>query len=150
MSADHVSFRPGAVLEALRARGPRPGTVARRDLTRYYALLQASLPNLTVTEARVIAGAWRKALLEVVDGDLPNLWHWLVAALEEALRFPDRVPWVPAGVTIDLIERARGFELVTVRALIDAVERYQHAIDTGATDDEQLLERVGLIAHGAT
>jgi len=144
-----VSFRGGELLPLLAARGETAGPVARRDLTRYYELLEEYLERLELSEseAQLLCDA-ADDLLDRLDqtgsGALPA-HRWLWAEVADAIR--DRRLDDKYGVDDPeaLVDRVRALEPAEGRALLDALERYRHARGRGESDARELLTRVGLI-----
>ena len=144
-----VSFRGGELLPLLATRGKTAGPVARRDLARYYELLDEYLERLALSEAeaRLLCDA-ADDLLERVEhtgaGTLPA-HRWLWAEVADAIR--DRGLDDKYGIRDPqaLVDRVRGLEPAEGRALLDALERYRTARGRGEDDSTELLTRLGLI-----
>jgi hypothetical protein len=144
-----VSFRGGELLPLLCARGETTGPVARRDLARYYDLLEEYLERLALSEpeARLLCDA-ADDLLDRLDhtgsGTLPA-HRWLWAEVSDAIR--DRGLDEQYGIADPqaLVDRVRALEPAEGRALLDALERYRHARGRGDGDTRELLTHVGLI-----
>lgn len=103
MSTNQVQFRASRRLMAELARRGSPGMVARRDLERYYALLErshASLAGLSSEEQEIVAQA---------GDDLPLMLQAMLPA--EALSLASRVrDMSPAALyaLIDMLEQKDG------------------------------------------
>jgi hypothetical protein len=144
-----VSFRGGELLPLLGARGETAGPVARRDLCRYYELLDEYLGSLTLSEpeARLLCDA-ADDLLERVEhtasGTLPTRC-WLWAAVADAIRDRGLDDKYGVGEPEALVQRIRALEPATARALLDALERYRHARGHDESNARELLTRVGLL-----
>ena len=122
MGARLVSFRPGGLSDDLSARhDPEAQSVgAKRDLGRYYRLLEAELRALDLSDAEA------SFLCKVVDpngfdssaGSFKFLW----AHVDDVVR---RDP--PSGGHVDpaaLVDKLRSLSPGASLAVIDAVERY--------------------------
>ena len=62
-----VQFRPGRLVDEITARGDSLGTIAKRDLERYYALLVQCLDEVQISEheALILAKVLRNRELDV-------------------------------------------------------------------------------------
>lgn len=130
-----VSFRSDArLLDQLRARGPKPGPIGRRDLERYYQLIRALLRTvrLSPAQARLLHDAGSLALAG--NGATELSAH--------------RLLWVAAADSTNdegFVERIRALGVGETWALLDALECYRFALESGAEDSDELLASIGLI-----
>lgn len=118
------------------------GTTARRDLTRYYALLAGITPKFTKAEAALIMDALNGIMLDQYTFRL--LW----AEVADAIRMDnlDR-KWNVDGES--LVERLRSLHPAEMMALLDAVERAWNMIGYGGQMSlDEALRAVGLIGEG--
>ena len=115
-----VQFRSATLEPLLQQRaapGQSPGSIAARDLERYYALLAVSLPALSELETMALRDALNGTVLDVSTARL--LW----AGVDDAIRLDGLAEkWGIDGVA--LVARLRGLTLAQSLALVDAVERY--------------------------
>ncbi len=148
MSDNRVAFRAADPLQqqlAARtdqeAEGQSAALVARRDLERYYAVLQDSLRRLDLTagEACLIVDALNGTLMDAVSYRL--LW----AEVSDAQRRQNLAEkWGVDGS--QLVERLRALSPGELMAIIDAAERFWTLIGRGATGtNEETLRQVGLL-----
>jgi hypothetical protein len=140
---DLVQFRPGKPLaellatRATRDPGRSPGVVAKRDLLRYYLLLEIGLDGLGLTEAEacLICDALNGTWLE--DPTIRLSW----AEVADACRL-DHLDekWAVDGDA--LVAKLRALSLLQQYALADAVERFWQ---TPELPTDEGLRRVGLL-----
>lgn len=134
-----VQFRPGALAESLAARQP-PGTslgsIAARDLDRYYTLLARALAQITLTEpeAMLIVSALNGTYINEFTAAL------LDVEIEDAIQYAaDQQEQID---TRSLITTIRGWNLLQRMAVCDAVERFaRYDIES----QHARLVRVGLV-----
>lgn len=133
-----VSFRAGELSPAIRERGDNPHLVARRDLARYYAMLQrgADTAPYTVAEAKALVEGihnWR-----VDPASLHLLWAHIADVARRSSGYRQRHS---AETITNLIDRLRVACCDVIAAAVDASERYWQLPDT--TPDEDRLRAVG-------
>lgn len=141
---------------AQHARKDSAGLIARRDLGRYYALLESELAALSLTEgeASLICdannglGSMALALTDDASPRCAGVGGWLRAALlanvsdAVTLNAYDTKHGLTAQEATGLLERMRRWTPGQVLAVADAMERFWAA--QGAT-----VESVGLVRGGA-
>ena len=117
------SIRPGADIAA-RAGDLSPTEVARRDLARYYAILERALAGIrdrfTVRELEALA----YALASMATVETPELIYLAPASVEEAVREERLCEQAGIEDFEGFLERVRGLDLAQRYALVDAVGRY--------------------------
>mgnify|MGYP005836664335 CR=1 FL=1 len=137
-----VQFRAGDLLPEIEARAGRLsiGLTARRDLERYYALLDAELARLELSEAE--AGL----VMDALNGTLfePHGLGQLWAEVAVAIHYGDL--GTKHGVdTAALIDKLRSLTPGQAAAMVDAAARFwQSPNPTG-----EALRRVGLVREPA-
>lgn len=121
----HVQFRPGHLARRIAARTPAghsPGETARRDLERYYTVLERTLAGVALDER-----AWN-LLRDALNGTWADSWwaaHELAAEVEDALGSGLGEKWGLSGPEQGaLLAQIRGLSPAAVWAVIDAVERW--------------------------
>lgn len=117
-----LTLRLGEQEEEVLARGDRPGLTIKRDLRRYYDLLDASLPRLTPDEATAALRATGGKAIEPA-----YLWAELATAGEDALAV-----------------RVREMSALEQLALTDALDRAHRLVRQRLTVDDA-LRQVGLL-----
>jgi hypothetical protein len=141
-----IRFRAGPVLAEIQARAVRGdpavslGHTARRDLSRYYTVLRASLPRFTEPEASLLLDALNGVLLDEYTYRL--LW----AEVDDAIRLDglDRKWGVHGG---ELVTRLRNLGPAECMAVLDAVERAWLLLSDGSGRTVgDVLREVGLVA----
>ena len=140
-----IRFRAGPILNEIRARTRGSpvvslGQTARRDLTRYYALLRASTPKFSEPEASLILDALNGTLLD------EHTYRLLWAEVDDAIRLDglDEKWGVHAG---ELVTRLRNLSPAECMAVIDAVERAWLMLSDGSGKSiGDVLRDVGLVA----
>jgi hypothetical protein len=112
--------------------------VARRDLDRYYTLLERSVQRFPRAEALLLADAMNGLLLT------PESAHLLWAEVADGIQGDglDRT-WDVDGPT--LIARLRGLHPFAALATWDALERAWQLVARGEQDMEAALAAVGLL-----
>lgn len=132
-----VSFRPGETLDkALSERvGESKNWVAKRDLQRYYDLLESSLPTFTEAESL--------RLCDVLNGVMcsPSTLYGNIAAALHGKR---------ADASFDraaFLARINSLSMLECQAVIDAVERFWAGPGYYKSPEESkaALYRVGLV-----
>lgn len=122
-----VQFRAGRLLAALEARtnGASVGSVAKRDLERYYQLLAGELAELSRDPAKALDEAEASLIIDACNGWLvePHTYTLLWAQVADAISLDglDR-KW---DVNADrLIAKLRSYTPGQTLAVIDAADRY--------------------------
>ncbi len=145
-----VEFRPSGPLgQQLTARADIPTDgktnravteVARRDLTRLYALLAADLAavHLTRGEALFLCDMLNGSHIDDQLLTVRHLHHEITDAIPDGLD----VKWDVDGEK--LAAKVAGWTLSQRLAVVDAVERYWQ-LDDDADDYNQALQHVGLL-----
>lgn len=133
---DPLSVRLGADhLQQLALRGEHVSAVLRRDIERYYALLETERATLRRTllpeEVALIAGVLNGTLMDPV-----TIRH-LADELEDAqgVSLPAGMATPAAEVDDELVSRVRRLPLGQLHALADAVERYWRRVGQGEQPD---------------
>lgn len=112
-----ITFRPGPLASALEARGANAAEVVRRDLARYYQLLERELRwvRLSEPEASLICDALNGSFIDDPQG--------LEAEIADACDLDGlHTKW---GVDRDaLLTSIRSWTYAQRAAVLDAVERY--------------------------
>ena len=116
-----IQFRDTEIDSCLAARAhadESPGTVARRDLTRYYAILDDAIRRLELSEpeALLICDALNGIRLDETG------WRFAWATISDACRDGLADKWEVDGD--NLVERIRSLTRAETLALVDAVERF--------------------------
>ncbi len=115
-----ISFRPGPELGPLiDGRGEQAGLVAKRDLERYYHLLDHELRriNLTEGEAMLLCDACNGLIFEPYS--IPLLW----ANVDDAIRLDGLdAKWHVDGP--ELVAKLRALTRGQAFAVVDAIERF--------------------------
>jgi hypothetical protein len=132
---DVVQFKPGALIDEISARGV-PNQICKRDLARYYALLDRSLRkvHLTEAEALLICDALNSRRFDEHSCEHVRM------CIRETMRFDELdKKW---GVDVESFN-AKLEEMTSSRllALVDAAERFWR----NPTPREAALRRVGLV-----
>lgn len=153
-----VAFHSGALRPALEARTLPVvpitrsfGSIAHRDLARYYALLArtaSTLPHFSLPQAQLIAAALAGARLD--DGEMLPIVLW--SRVDEAAR-DERVLRQAAlgpGAAQSLVEALRRLTACECVAVVDAVECAALLVERGeAQSQDGALRRVGLVKDSA-
>lgn len=134
-----VTFRGLEVERQLAARQrdeEKPGLVAKRDLERYYEMLDAELARLRLTEPE--ASLIVDAINGVWLGD--GAWRYIRTEVEDACRLNDLGAKHGLGEQQQaaLIERMRDWTPGTLLAVTDGAERFWR-------DQEATVQSVGLV-----
>jgi hypothetical protein len=136
-----VMFRVNKKLETFlkeRIEGKQPlDQVVRRDLERYYELLQRSLPTFSMSEARLICNALNGNIIRPESVHL--IWAEVSDTLEEGIIDEDGVDG-PA-----LVKRLRALTPFECMAVADAVERVWNSPTYQVEDLEGRVRQTGLI-----
>lgn len=145
-----ISFRLGELMTELEARGSAVSRVAKRDLGRYYEMVDEYLERFAFTEAEALllcdAGESLVTSLQNPGASSLPMYRWLWAQVADAIRERDLATKYGVTDPENLVERVRALEPAEGRALIDALERYRHARAQGRTEDNyELLRQIGLI-----
>lgn len=118
--------RPGRDLLLRASEELTPTQVARRDLARYYALLERALASLRGRFSPVELEALAYALASMATIESPDLLYLAPATVEEAVRYEDLCG--QAGLSPEecegFLRRVRALDLAQAYALVDAVGRY--------------------------
>lgn len=117
--------RPGRDILLRATEDLTPTQVARRDLARYYALLERAAMSLRGRFSPVELEAIAYALASMAQVATPELLYLAPATVEEAVRYEricDQVGLTPEEC--DLLLRVRALDLAQSYALVDAVGRY--------------------------
>lgn len=133
----YIQFRPGPLARRIAARTPAgrsPGETARRDLERYYTVLERVLAGLGFEER-----AWN-LLRDALNGTWADPW-WtareLAAGIEDALGSGLGEKWgLSQREQAVLLAQIRGLSPAEVWAVIDAVERWWARQGDGEEEDE--------------
>lgn len=139
-----LTFRIGVLGSRLLGRDERPSAIAKRDLQRYYELLDECLARLDLNEQE--AGLLTEAAAGVRDLGEParsQVHRYLWAEVSDAIRERDLAERWGVGDPQSLVDRLRELGPAEQRALVDALERVWSA--DPAEDREVLLRRVGLV-----
>lgn len=135
-----VSFRPGDLAPELAKRGPTSfNQTARRDLARYYAVVDRELQTVVLSPEEAYA------LAEAVRGwrSDPASFHLLWAhMMDTAARSPLFRQMHRSDVVNLLVDRLRAAPAGTVAALVDAAERYLLAADKPHGTRGELVTRL--------
>lgn len=133
---DPLSVRLGADhLQALALRGEHVSAVLRRDIERYYALLDTERAALRRTlrpeEVALIASVLNGTLLDPV-----TIRH-MADELEDAqgTSLPAGAATPAAEIDDELVSRVRRLPLGQLHALADAVERFWRRVGQGEQPD---------------
>ncbi len=135
---DRIEFRAGPVAGPISDRTGTisEGLVARRDLERYYALLDHELARVELSEAEA------SLICDALNGTLmdPHSYRLLWAEVADAVRLDGLdAKW---GVDGDaLVERLRALSPGAMMAVVDAVERFWLSPNPLGEN----LRRVGLV-----
>lgn len=118
--------RPGRDILLRATEDLTPTQVARRDLARYYALLERALASLRGRFSPVELEAIAYALASMAQVEAPELLYLAPATVEEAVRYEDlcgQAGFSPEECE-DFLRRVRALDLAQSYALVDAVGRY--------------------------
>lgn len=147
-----ISFRPGFLAPEIakrtdgEARGGSGGDVARRDLTRYYTVLNAELARSNLTDREAMF------LVDLLNGTLidETSYRFLFHEAEDAIQLDGLDgKWEIDGE--QLVEKLKQASPATLMAIVDAVERFWTLVSDTRTaegagqDNLDLLRKVGLI-----
>lgn len=142
MTSSHVQFQADSPLDReLEARvgdGGDPGATARRDLQRYYALLEHTRLTLNFTENEYLL------MMEALNGSIfdENVAGLIWAEVEDGIRM-DHLDEKYGVDGQELIRRLRGLTLSQNMTFADAAERFW---DRSTEEDQRKrLRLVGLI-----
>ena len=123
-----------AMGEAIQARqqsmDTSTNTVARRDLSRYYMVLEEARPVFTKAEAQLLVDVFNGIIFQPIDMGARLLW----AALEDAEEAYFEKHGVKKGA---IVKRLHGLSFAEALAVIDAIERSWN-------DPQGSVESVGL------
>jgi hypothetical protein len=139
-----LTFRIGVLRSRLLGRDERPSAIAKRDLQRYYELLDECLAKLVLSEQE--AGMLTEAAAGVRELGEParsQMHRYLWAEVSDAIRERDLAQRWGVEDPQALVDRLRELGPAEQRALVDALERVWSA--DPAEDREVLLRRVGLV-----
>ena len=136
------SIRPGADIAA-RASDLSPTEVARRDLARYYALLERAIAGIRGRFSARELEALAHALASMAMVETPELIYLAPASVEEAVREEQLCEQAGIEDCEGFLERVRGLDLAQRYALVDAVGRYL-ALPLGEREDGW-WQKVGLL-----
>ena len=139
-----LTFRIGVLRSRLLGRDERPSAIAKRDLQRYYELLDECLVKLDLSEQE--AGMLTEAAAGVRELGEParsKMHRYLWAEVSDAIRESDLAQRWGVEDPQALVDRLRELGPAEQRALVDALERVWSA--DPAEDREVLLRRVGLV-----
>ena len=120
--ASTIFFRPGSLLAKLELRGESPGVTAKRDLDRYYALLESELKTVKLSELE-----WN-LLRDACNGTLfeAHTMHFLYAEIEDAIKVDGLdTKWKVDGG--ELIGKLKDYSPGQIWAIIDALGRWWEA-----------------------
>lgn len=143
-----LTFRMGVLRSRLLGRDERPSAIAKRDLQRYYGLMDETLARLDLSEAQ--AGLLTEAAAGVRELGEParsQVHRYLWAEVSDAIREHGLAERWGVQDPQTLVEHIRELEPVEQRALVDALERVWSADPAG--DVAVLLRRVGLVRDRA-
>ncbi len=136
-----IQFRSSEILDReLAARSDESlsvHTVAKRDLERYYEMLQRSLPSFTQGEAML--------LVDVLNGTLHLSYsmHLIWAEVSDALKEGYAEKWEVDGTA--LVEKLRELTPFECMAVADAVERAWNSTTYQVSNLEEKVRQIGLI-----
>lgn len=143
MRQSDVDFRPGIVLEdKLKERNPEhPGEMARRDLNRFYALIDYGLLNIdiTVEEACMIC--------EALNGTLFDYRASVIDTLRIGIAdYFNYNPYDSLGnnrstEVVTLVEKISKYDMIQCAAIVDASERFWMQSEEG-NDHITVLKRL--------
>lgn len=139
-----LTFRTGVLGARLLNREAKPSVIAKRDLQRYYELLDECLARLDLSEPE--AGLLTEAAVGVRELGEParsQVHRYLWAEVSDAVRERGLAERWGVQDPQALVERIRGLGPAEQRALVDALERVWSA--SSAEDTPTLLRRVGLV-----
>lgn len=139
-----MTFRIGVLGSRLLGRDEKPAAIAKRDLQRYYELLDECVAGLGLSEQE--AGLLTEAAAGVRELGEParsRMHRYLWAEVSDAIRERDLAGRWGVGDPQGLVERIRELGAAEQRALVDALERVWSA--DPAEDPRVLLRRVGLV-----
>lgn len=154
---EHIRFRPGDLLEAILQRvdpayqdrtNAGASATARRDLSRYYALLRAALASvdLTEAEARFLVAAYNATATVVFDDEsFLHLLAIMPVEVADALRDP---PIDLDGIDpVAMQAKVAAWTIAQRAAVLDAIERCWNAVTRGDADGDldAIMRTVGLI-----
>lgn len=117
--APPVSFRPGPLAARLDARGANRNETARRDLDRYYDLIERTVASVQLSSAE-----W-SLLRDALNGTIIESWwsgHTLAAEIEDACDDGLAEKWHVDSAA--LVERLIALSPAQVLAVCDAVEQW--------------------------
>lgn len=139
-----LTFRIGVLRSRLLGRDERPSAIAKRDLQRYYELLDECLAKLDLSEqeARMLTEA-AAGVRELGEPARSQMHRYLWAEVSDAIRESDLAQRWGVEDPQALVDRLRELGPAEQRALVDALERVWSA--DPAEDREVLLRRVGLV-----
>jgi len=154
---EHIRFRPGDLLEPILQRvdpayrdrtNAGASATARRDLSRYYALLRVALASvdLTEAEARFLVATYNGTATTVFDDEgFLQLLAIMPTEIADALRDP---PIDLDGIDpLALHTKVAAWSLAQRAAVLDAIERCWNAVTRGDADGDldAIMRTVGLI-----
>lgn len=141
----NASFRlTGTLADSVQARAAQSQTggvsaAAKRDLERYYEVLQRDLASITLTEGEAML------ILDVCNGTFWSGWSapLLWADIEDALEDGYAEKWDVDGPA--LVARLRALTPGQSMAVVDAVERWWSLENRNQLSRTESLRAVGLI-----
>lgn len=117
-NSNKIAFHAGSLINTLKQRNASsPSLVAKRDLERYYALLEFALPTLDLSDREA------SLIFDVLNGvrfsteSIQLLHHDVASGIEEGL---DR-KWNVDGNA--LLQKIKAYNFIQLFALVDAIER---------------------------
>jgi hypothetical protein len=119
-------------------RGEGRGSVASRDLGRFYTLLGDELFRLYFTEAEA-----KLLLCGRVKPENPRSYNLLWATLDDAVR-DQQLDQHPALDAAAFVERIRDLSRGQTMALVDLLERYDNLPPEERAEPVEALKRLGL------
>lgn len=142
MAEKQIQFRPGDVLAQLQERAGEtfvssPDLVAKRDLERYYALLELVLPKFSLNESLLLVDAMNGCMLDIPTIHL--LWANIADALEDGLA----EKWHVDGAS--LVARLRRLSRFECLAVYDAIERAWNDKAYRIKNMEERVKAVGMV-----
>jgi hypothetical protein len=118
---EHVTFRPGDLLERLRVSRLTLGATAKRDLSRYYALIDAEFDSWE-KERKPTDVTWNAIGTFVCTRSWPKTPDPLTFFSQAQSFFGSALGSAYAGVVADALRCLRGITPTAVAAIIDAAE----------------------------
>ena len=125
-----IQFRPGSIEDAIEARkksmDSSTNVTAKRDLERYYELLDEVRPHFTRAQALYLCDLLNGTLFQPVMQAARLLWA----------EVQDAPPTLAEKHDVDqdaLVQRLNDLSLAESLAVVDAVERFWNGTDEGVT-----------------